>query len=568
MSGSINASGLISGIDSESLIRQLMQLERQPIVRLETQISDLETEQTAFSDLRTQLLTLRNRLQDFRLNMVFDKYLAPSSSESVLTAEISGADPVTGSYDVEILQLASATVATSSNYLGDAISSSAALNSSGMATEVNAGTFSINGQSFTIDPDTESLDSILTSITSSAAGVNASYDATTDKVTFANQTAGDTSIIIFGGSDDDSNFLSAINMINATQEDGASGETQAVSTVNLGAISTVDSLDTALFTGGTISGTNFQINGSTITFDSATDSLVDIIERINASDAEVTASYDATTDKIQVVSDTLGSRTVSFGAGNSNFLTLTNLDTAVQVAGQDSQFTVNGGATQTRNTNEVDDAIGGVTVSFLSVGTSTVTVSMDNDSIVEGMQEFVTAFNESADMISGFVGEAGAMEGDWSIYSILNTMWQDIFDQVQGFGDYESLFDIGLSTGDEFNSTAVAHLELDEEEFRSALRESAGNVEKIFANSDETGVVDTLFEYMDEITGYSGFINARAKSNGTIDKQISDMNDQMERLEDRITNKETILRNKFLNLEKLSAVYQQQAAALSALGNF
>ena len=567
MSGAFSAGGLITGIDSNNLIRQLLALERQPIIRAEERILTLEGQKEAVRDLRTQLFTLRNRLQDFRLFAVFDQYKSASSEETVMTVEVSGSNPVVGSYNIEVLQLASATVASSGDVLGAAIDPNAALNSSGIATEVTAGTFSINGVSFTIDPDTQSLDTILTDITNSAAGVNATYDAGTDKVTFSNKTPGDTSIIVFGGDDDDSNFLEVLNVTEANQTDGPGGETQVISTRNLGAVSAAETLDQVSFAGGAATSGDFKINGATISVDVTTDSISDILARINDSDAQVTASYDTATDTIRVVSNTLGSRTISFEAGSSNFLDVTNLTTATQTAGNDAQFEINGGAVQTRNTNEVSDAVGGITLNLLSVGNSTVTVSGDDDAIVESVQEFITAFNDSVDKIQELVGPEGALAGDSTLRLIENYLRAGIFNRVEGYGDYKSLPEIGITTGDTFDSTATAHIELDEEVFREALRDDRLNVKDLFSNNEGTGIADDLFDYVDEISRATGFLNQRAKTNGSIDTQIRSLNDQIDRLEGRIARKEIYLRRQFTQLEQLTAIYQQQGNSLMSLAS-
>ena len=117
-------------------------------------------------------------------------------------------------------------------------------------------------------------------------------------------------------------------------------------------------LNTLNLRAGAITAGSFRVNGISITVDPTTDTLMDVIGRINDSDAGVTASYDTSSDSIRVVADTLGSRTMSFQTDTSNFLDSTYLTTATQQAGNDSQFTINGGPVLTRNTNEVDDAIG------------------------------------------------------------------------------------------------------------------------------------------------------------------------------------------------------------------
>ncbi|MCL4690954.1 MAG: flagellar filament capping protein FliD [Candidatus Hydrogenedentes bacterium] len=567
MSGGFSVGGLITGLDSNSIIRQLIQLERQPILRLQDRISILTQRQTAVRELRTTLTDLRNRAQDFRFNNIFSQFAATSSEESVLTAEISGSSPVSGSYSVNVIQLASATVATSSASLGSPIDPNATLENSGITTEIEAGTFSINGVQFTVDPTTDSLNSILNAINSSAAGVTATYNATTDRVTIANTAANDTSVINFGATDDDSNFLEVIRVDQATQTTGTGGSTEVTSTRNLGAINPTDVLNTVNFAGGAITSGSFRVNGISINVDASVDSLSDILGRINDSDAGVTASYDASTDTIRVVSETLGSRTINFASDTSNFLNVTNLATATQTAGNDSQFTINGGATLTRNTNEVADAIGGVTLNLQSVGTSTVTVSVDDDAILEDVQEFVDEFNASVAAIRGIVGQGGLLENDSSIRFIEDFLRGNVFSTVSGIsGTFKTLTQVGISTGDSFDSSSLSELQIDEDAFREALRTNRGNVEDLFSNSGETGIADLFFEYLDEATSTQGFLNERVRSNGIFDQQIQSLNDQIDRLEDRVAQKEQRLRLQFSKLEQLSATYQSQGAALSAIG--
>ena len=570
MSGLFSAGGLISGIDSNSLIEQLMQLERQPIIRYEDKISDLGSEQGALRELRTTLQTLRNRAQDFRFNNLFDQYEATSSEESVLISTVSGSSPVVGSYEIDITQLASSTVATSSAVLGDVIDTGVALDSSGISTEITSGTFTVNGVAFTVDPTTDSLTDIISDINGSSAGVTVTYDSGTDKVTFENSTASDTSLINFGATDDDSNFLAVINVTEATQSTNGSGSTEATSTRNLGAIDYTTTLDSINFADGAVTAGTFSINGISITVDDiSTETLGNILAKINDSDAQVTASYDTTSDSIQVVSKTLGSRTVNFTSGTSNFIDRTNLTAATQVAGNDAEFTINGGSTVTRNTNEVSDAIGGVTLDLLSVGTSTVTISTDDDSIVEEMQEFITAFNDSVDKITELTAQGGVLENDGSMTSIETYLRTMVFDFVTDIsGDYSSILEVGISTGDAFDSTAVSHLELDEDTFREALRDDRFNVSDLFTNTAETGVADKLYDYLDDITKVTGFLHNRSKSNGTIDQQIQNYNDQIDRVEARLLQKEDRLRRQFTQLEQLSANFQSQSSALSSIGFF
>lgn len=566
MSGGFNIGGLITGLNSNQIISQLIQLERAPIARIEDRIDELESAKSAISAIRTTLQTLRNRAQDFRLTNLFNQFQATSSTESVLTATISGQSPVSGAYAINVIALASATSANSSAKLGAAINTGAALSSSGITTDITAGTFSINGVQMNVDPTTDSLTSIINTINSSGAGVTASYNATTDKLAIANTTAGDTSIINFGATGDTSNLLDVLNVSGATQSTNVSGSTEVSSTRNLGAIDANEVLNTVSFGGGAITAGSFKINGVTITVDPTADSLSDVLGRINDSDAGVTASYDSSTDTIRVVSDTLGSRTISFQAGTSNFLNITNLTAATQTAGADSQFTINGGPTLTRNSNEVADAIGGVTLRLLSTGTSTATISVDDDAIVEDVNAFITAYNDAVSGLRAQITGSGALAGDASFRQIEDYLRGNIFNQIPGLsGSFESLVDIGIDTGDSFDSGVVSPLQMDEDAFREALRDDRANVRDLFSNSNDTGIADLFYEFLDEATSTTGYLNQRIKSNGSIDTQIQDLNDRIDRMEDRIAAKERRLRAQFTRLETMASQFQQQGSSLAGI---
>ncbi|MBN2307705.1 MAG: flagellar filament capping protein FliD [Candidatus Hydrogenedentes bacterium] len=574
MSGTISTGGLISGIDTETMIEMLMQIERQPIDRYEEKISELEQEKEGISALLTQLSTLLGTIQEFE--SLFDSFGTTSSDESVLTADIIGETPTSGTYRIDVEQLATATVAGSSSKLGAAIDPDAALSESGILTDVTAGTFTINGVEFTIDPDTDSLNDILAEINSSDAGVTATYDSSTDTVVFANSTAGDTSRINFGEADDDgeSNFLDAIAVTDAMQAGTGDNTTRVESTRNLGSVNASDLLSVVDFADGgvgAVTGGSFSVNGVSITVDPTTDTLADVIARINDSDAGVTASYDTSSDTIRIVADDSGSRTIRFGSASdtSNFLEVVNLDDAVQTAGKDAMFTINEGETLTRSTNEISDAIGGVTIELLSTGESTLTVSSDDDAIVEAIQEFLDEFNASMSAIRDMTGEDGVTQNDGSIRMIQTMLTTTIFSAVNGLsGDFTSLLDVGISTGSSFDPEVMAEYELDEEALREALQENRGNVEALFWNEDGTGIAQIIEDYLEETTSYTGFLSQRSRDNGTIDQRIEDYNEQIERLEERVSMKEERLRTQYANMEITLASLESQNSALSSLTSY
>jgi flagellar hook-associated protein 2 len=297
----------------------------------------------------------------------------------------------------------------------------------------------------------------------------------------------------------------------------------------------------------------------------------DVLARINESDAGVTASYDASNDTIRVISKTLGSRTVRFGgAGDtSNFLGITKLTTATQTAGNDAQFTINGGATLTRNSNSVADAISGVTLNLLSTGTSTVTTSSDDDTIIDNVKKFIDAYNASITQLKSVTSDSGSLAGDNSIRSLDSYLRSNIFNQVlSASGDYQSLADIGISTGENFSTDSPMTLELDEDKFKEALRNSRTNVQALFSNDAEDGIADAFYTYLDSATKTNGFLDSRSKSNGSIDEQIQSLNDQIDQLNKRLEQKKTRMTNQFINMETMMSNYKSSSSSLSGLGSF
>ena len=122
----------------------------------------------------------------------------------------------------DVLHLTNANITTSAQSTSNigGLNDYATLNTggnAGYATAVTAGTFTVNGVSLSVDPTTESLANILSKITQSAAGVNATYDPATASVQLTNKVTGAQSIVVSDGS---SNFLSASGLISGTTSVG------------------------------------------------------------------------------------------------------------------------------------------------------------------------------------------------------------------------------------------------------------------------------------------------------------------------------------------------------------
>ncbi|MFN0133912.1 MAG: flagellar filament capping protein FliD [Phycisphaerales bacterium] len=106
MGGISTGSGLFSGIDTRSLIDQLLAIEARPRIISQRRILQLQSQQAAYLDLNSRLSTLKSAAGAFRVNKVFDTNKATSSNTDVLTATAS-ASASPGSYSFIVDRLVS-----------------------------------------------------------------------------------------------------------------------------------------------------------------------------------------------------------------------------------------------------------------------------------------------------------------------------------------------------------------------------------------------------------------------------------------------------------------------------
>ena len=98
--------GLISGIDTASLIQQLIALDARQKVPIFARIGSLTASKAALMDVNARLLNLKTASNAFRLDNVFRSAFASSGNESVLTAT-AGTSAIPGTYEFTVKQLVS-----------------------------------------------------------------------------------------------------------------------------------------------------------------------------------------------------------------------------------------------------------------------------------------------------------------------------------------------------------------------------------------------------------------------------------------------------------------------------
>ena len=104
MSGITSSVGLISGLPTADLINQLMAIEARPMNLVQDQVSQIQTQRTAFADLSAQLLGLRTAVRKLGEASFFQAFKATSSNSDVLTAR-AGQFAIPGTYSFQVHSL-------------------------------------------------------------------------------------------------------------------------------------------------------------------------------------------------------------------------------------------------------------------------------------------------------------------------------------------------------------------------------------------------------------------------------------------------------------------------------
>lgn len=312
-----------------------------------------------------------------------------------------------------------------------------------------------------------------------------------------------------------------------------------------------------MFNGATVSGHFVEVVvGGAITeiAISATPTVQDVVDAINASAADVTATIiddgSATNPlRIQIQSNQPGAaNTVTSRIFHRHFGGVEHQEEAFSQtqAATDASVTVDG-TTFTRTTNSINDIITGVTLNLESLGSGILTLSTDNAAITANIKDFVDAFNK----LTGFIDEqtefnpetfsTGVLFGNSSVQGLESSLRRIATGQVTGLaGNFEFLSQIGITTQND------GTLAIDEVKLGQALNADATNVVELFTSAN--GVVNQLNTKVSLLLDSSqqGPLSAELDS---LTESIDDLNDTLLRMDERLELFEKKIRQEFINLE-------------------
>jgi len=162
--GSITAGGLISGMDTESLITQMMEIEQRPILLLQQREAAYQAKISGLGSLKSVLSELQSAVGDLKDADNFVSYSASSSDTGVLT--VSSSDSAApGTYNVTVNQLARAQQVRSASFIGG----DAAVGSGTLTLQLGSG----DSTEIVIDEENNTVADIAAAINEADAGVSA-----------------------------------------------------------------------------------------------------------------------------------------------------------------------------------------------------------------------------------------------------------------------------------------------------------------------------------------------------------------------------------------------------------
>jgi flagellar hook-associated protein 2 len=260
-------------------------------------------------------------------------------------------------------------------------------------------------------------------------------------------------------------------------------------------------------TGGSIS---FTIAGETtdpITITAAT-TLSDLKQQINDQESGVLASivYDGTNYKLVITSRETGlangftiNNSLTNGAGAAVAFTGGQSPTSGNAQNaQNALLSVNGIAIESTS-NNVADAISGVTLKLLKTGNVSVSVASDTSPVKNNLKTLVEEYNKLRQF---YTAQAkGPLGADPLLRQVLNDVKQVLLTANSNGGRYKYLSEIGLEL------MSNGELKLDEGKLDAAINSFPADVEGLFQGATGTeGVFAGLKSALTNLDGSSGLV--------------------------------------------------------------
>jgi flagellar hook-associated protein 2 len=503
----LRLTGMASGLDTESIVSDLMKVEKYKVDEVKKQKSLLEWKQEYYQEITTKLSAFQS------------KYFGTSSSSSLIGGSLNALTATCNSPYVSIT--AGSNTTEGSMYIADILSLASGAKITSNQAVTAAPKISVNSEALgdlsgksivvTLDGVSKTL-TFSPRIYSTAADVQDELNAQLG----AAFGAGRVNVMLNGStlSMDSQNSALRISVPTDT-ESNPTGildfDSYAGNRLELNMTLAQSSFANDIFAAPDDQNLNFTINGTPFSF-SGERTVNDVIKAVNASAAGVTMSYSSLTDSFSLTSKTTGAASSISVQDDHGFLMDALLGTGAYTAGTDAvvRMSANGSTneedlvTVQRSTNSF--SVNGAAVKLLGKASGdaqegiNVSFSYNSDSIVENVKAFVDDYNELLGSITTLTSaerfrdykplsddekdemsdkeielwtekaKSGILRGDTTLQSIETELKSSMFSAIQKLGESGSnlgiLADIGITTS---GYQEKGKLHLDENKLREAL---------------------------------------------------------------------------------------------------
>jgi flagellar hook-associated protein 2 len=485
MLGINSISGIISGIDSQSLVEQLILFERRPAFLLEARMAREDLRLASYDIMQANLEGLKARLDNLRRPSHF-RAMAATSSHADLVSVTARDGAAAGSYNLSVQQMAQNHQVVSEGYAAEDVA-------------LGTGTVSVSLAgvellSVTLSEGQDSLRDLADAINAENADVTAAI--------VNNGGDGDPYQLILTGSGTGEDRILTLS---SELSGGAGLEVGSVGNVVPGSMAGSSAVTSAgHYTGNSDAVYDFSVTTGGVV---GSDAIVIGWSNDQGQSGEIVLPEDYAGEAVHV----FGGLELSFGAGDlqaGDDWSVSTSSATIQAA-QDAVLhfgsTAGGGQPlEVRNANNsFDNLIAGVTLDLHGADpgeTITINVSRDLDDLVGRLQGFVDDYNNMVDYFNNqfdYNEEAqtsGILMGDNVAMRLDAQLRNAVMGSVAGLAsDLSHLSQIGIGTAVGGNLNQDGTLSLDEETLRAALTDDLEGVIALLGSTGEASDDDIRF---------------------------------------------------------------------------
>ncbi|MBF0303377.1 MAG: flagellar filament capping protein FliD [Desulfamplus sp.] len=572
--GSISSLGVGSGLELQSMLEQLREVDNKPIETKKTKQTELNDKVEEFNSIKSSLLSIRTKALELSLGSNFIEKKATVSGTSINATSVSGAREI--SHNVNVTALA-----TSSTWASEGASSKTASIAS------TAGTFSYKlGQA----GSTISLDiSSGTTLQQLADKINNDKSNPGVIATIADTGFGDNpyKLVLSSKKTGEENRItmeSQLSGLKLTETNGA-GRSAPVSdnAVTISGMEPVDissalSNNTIVFRERLENGelgeekTATIADGSYTNGDDLAAAMKSAMEAASANGTKFSVLFNTDTNKFTINEDGSNLHELQMEWGKSSAASSLGFDAETDIYKPydsilNARFTVDNIDYQRQSNNEITDVVAGINLDLKDTGSSSFKVDSDFEKVQKNLEEIISTFNTlTTDMTTKGKfdvnsGEKGILFGETAVLRIDDELKSFFSQTINTGGSISSLYDLGLETKED------GTLSINTKTLQKAFSSNPDDVIKFFTGDSETGtdgIADILYDKMSEYTGADGLMTSEIESAQTrINKMDVEIQEDTKRLDQRYES----LTKQFVKLDSYMSQMKSQSSFLDMMFN-